>query len=64
MDEIKRDIKEIKDTLVRNTTSLEVHIARTLLAEQRLDALELYHRWMLGLVVSSLVSIALKIVFR
>lgn len=37
---IQEDIVEIKETLVRNTTSLEIHMNRTELAEKRIEMLQ------------------------
>lgn len=62
MDEVKRDISVIKETLIRNTATLEIHVARTDIAEKRIDALELFHRWAMGLMVSALIAIACKVV--
>lgn len=39
LDQIRDDIVEIKQTLVRNTTSLELHMERTRLAEDRIEML-------------------------
>jgi len=39
LDKIQEDIMDIKETLVRNTTSLELHMQRTELAEQRIELL-------------------------
>jgi len=36
LDKIQEDIVEIKETLARNTTSLEIHMQRTELAEETL----------------------------
>jgi hypothetical protein len=59
---IKDDIAIIKETLIRNTATLEIHVIRTDLAEKRIDALELFHRWAMGLMVSALIAIACKVV--
>jgi hypothetical protein len=63
--EIKKDIKDIKDTLASidktlavNTVSLEVHVKRTSLSEDRISKLEY---WALGLVTTSLIAIVLKL---
>lgn len=39
LDKIQEDIVEIKETLARNTASLEIHMQRTELAEQRIEQL-------------------------
>jgi len=39
IDKIQEDITEIKQTLVKNTASLDLHIYRTTLAEQRIEEL-------------------------
>lgn len=66
MQELKQDIKEIKEelkgvsaTLVRNTVSLELHEKRTSLAENRLERLEV---WLLGLLASILVATIIKLI--
>lgn len=40
LDKIQDDIVEIKETLVRNTTSLELHMERTKIAEDRIEMLQ------------------------
>lgn len=40
--EIRKDMVHVKETLVRNTVSLEHHVARTDLAEARIGKLEKY----------------------
>lgn len=39
LDKIQEDIVEIKETLARNTTSLELHMQRTQIAEDRIEFL-------------------------
>jgi hypothetical protein len=53
--EIRSDIREMKDVLIRNTVSLEAHIRRTDLAEDRIEKLEKYH---LGFLVSAIALLA------
>lgn len=53
--EIHLDVKEIKPQVIRNTVSLEHHIKRTDLAEQRITKLEY---WLLGLLAALLVALA------
>ncbi len=64
MTEIKLELRKISDTLVRNTASLEIHVARTELAEKRLDHIEVFNRWFLGLFITSLVAAIIKFMFR
>lgn len=40
LNKIQEDIVEIKETLARNTTSLELHMQRTELAEKRIELLQ------------------------
>lgn len=51
--EIKSDIGVIKETLVKNTTSLDHHIKRTDLNEERIQKVEY---WLLGLLSTMLVG--------
>lgn len=39
LDKLQEDVVEIKETLARNTTSLEMHMERTKLAEDRIEML-------------------------
>ena len=51
---IKTELNEMNKTLVRNTTSLELHMARTEASETRLSRVE---NWLVGLLVSVLVAL-------
>lgn len=61
MDELKQDVKELRQeirdiavTLARNTGTLEVHIRRTDLAEERITQVE---RWLLGTLGAILLAV-------
>lgn len=62
--DIKEELKTISETLVRNTATLEVHVARTHIAEKRLDALETFNRWWIGLMVSGILAVAMKLMLK
>jgi hypothetical protein len=59
--EIKADMKVMNETLLRNTYSLEVHMARTDLAEKRLDRYESHSKWVSGLVASGILAVLIKL---
>lgn len=50
---IKTELKEMNSILIRNTASLEAHMARTEASEQRLGRVE---NWLMGLLSSGLVA--------
>lgn len=58
--EIKADVKVITVTLEKNTHSLIEHVARTSVAERRLEHLESTHRWFIGLLFSSVAALIIK----
>lgn len=62
--DIKDELKRISDTMVRNTATLEIHVARTELAEKRLEHIESFNRWWLGIMCSGVLAIALKLMFK
>jgi hypothetical protein len=62
--EIKQELRIISDTLIRNTASLEIHVARTDLAEKRLDHIENFNKWWLGLMASAVVAVALRLLLK
>lgn len=49
--EIRRDMKTVSDTLIRNTVSLEAHMARTGKNEERIQLVE---NWLIGVVTTAL----------
>ena len=70
MDELKKDVrelrsevKEISKTLLRNTVSLELHEARTTIAERRMDRYETNSKWVMGLIASGVITILVKLLF-
>lgn len=62
--EIKLELKEISTTLMRNTVSLEIHEQRTTLAEKRLDAIETFNRWAIGLMFTSTLGVLVRLLFK
>lgn len=62
--EVTVELKRISDTMVRNTATLEVHVARTAIAEKRLDSIESFNRWFLGLFISGIMAIAVQLLFK
>lgn len=71
MEELRQDVKEIKtevktisDTLLRNTISLEVHEKRTALLENRAGRLEDSQKWFIGLIISAVLALAIKVIFH
>jgi hypothetical protein len=56
--EIRKDVKAIASHTARNTTSLEVHMARTEANEKRLDLVE---KVLLGIVLSGGVAVFIKL---
>ncbi len=55
--EIKKDIKGINTILSRNTTSLEIHIARTEANEHRIEKME---KWWIALTCGT-IALLLKL---
>jgi hypothetical protein len=62
--EVRDDIREIKDVLIRNTVSLEEHMKRSELSEQRIDRLEKYHLGFLTTAVALLLGILAKLLIK
>ena len=52
--EISKDITLIKTVLATNTSSLDLHIKRTDLAEQRISKIEY---WLLGMLASIIIAL-------
>jgi hypothetical protein len=57
--EIRRDVTDIKTDVARNTVSLDHHIKRTALAEDRIMRLEY---WMLGLLATILAGVVIRLI--
>jgi len=64
MSEVKAELRRISDTMVRNTATLEIHVARTDLAEKRLEHVESFNRWWLGIMCSGIIAIALRLILK
>lgn len=62
--EIRADIRDIKDVLIRNTVSLETHIRRTELAENRIEKLEKFHIGFLTASLATLLGILTKLLIK
>lgn len=66
MDDIRQDVKEIKNQVLElvkqgasNTAILEYHVKRTDLNESRIAKLEY---WLLGILASGVIGLALKLI--
>jgi hypothetical protein len=59
--DIRKDLQEIKETLIRNTVSLEEHIKRTTLAEARIEKLEKYQ---IGFLASLLIGLMIRLLIK
>lgn len=58
--EIKKEIKTIHETVIKNTVSLDHHMARTSANEKRIRQVEV---WLIGMLGSGLVGLC-GIVFK
>lgn len=56
--EIRKDVVEIKETLAKNTASLEFHVLRTNQVESRIEKVEFY---ILGLLGSGILALLAKL---
>lgn len=54
--EIKSDVKAINEIMSKNTASLIVHEHRTTLAEHRIEKFENGVKWLLGMILTTVVS--------
>ena len=61
LQEIKQDVKEIKEVVIKNTVSLDMHMKRTELNERRIESME---RWTLGLLTTALIAALGRLLFR
>jgi septal ring factor EnvC (AmiA/AmiB activator) len=59
--EIKSDVKAISETLIRNTASLEVHVKRTDMLEDRIETYETQVKWVLGIIATTVMSILVRL---